>query len=97
METRLTTNKTTEDIRRAIEKGMKENSRARSFSILAESNGQRIIIGSDPDVWACTVGFESRGVCGMQRHAWKNVPGYAERVCNYIAGIMTGSRVPLNF
>lgn len=97
METRFNTNKTAEGIRAAIEEGMKANSRKQSFSIVAESNGARLIIGSDSDVWCCTVGFEARGLCGMKRNAWKDVPGYAERVCNYLVGIMTGCRVPLNF
>lgn len=96
METRFNTNRTAQDIRRAVEQGMKENSRKQSFSVLAEANGSRLIIGSDSDVWACTAGFEAHGFCGMKRHAWKNVPGYAERACNYLAGIMTGNRAPLN-
>jgi hypothetical protein len=51
---------------------------------------------SSPESDFLPYGWEWEGVRGIQRHAWKEVPGYAERICKYLSGILSDKDVPLN-
>lgn len=97
MELRIKTDKTAGAIRAAIEKKMAENRRKQVFTADAEIGGSQIVVFDESDYNTCPCwlpGF--KGVRGIQRHAWERVPGYAERCCNHLAGIMIGENVPLN-
>lgn len=94
METRVKTDKTAEAIRAAIENTMKNNRRNRVFVAVAERNGDSLIVGLQNDYPLYSGDF--RGIQGIRRECWGVVPGYAERACSYLAGIMTGTPVKLN-
>ncbi len=94
METRKTTNQTPAAIRAAIEDCFKNNPRKRVFQALAECSGAVLIAAPETDFLPNNADF--RGLCGLRRELWGTAPGYADRVCNYLAGLMTGRRVELN-
>ena len=89
---------TPEGIVEGIEKMMSDNPRRRVFHAVAQPGGDTVISGPESDLFPepGTDGGNYEGVSGVQRYAWKNVPGYAERTARYLYGILTGRRVPLN-
>ena len=94
--TEIIKGRTPEGIRLAIEAMMKDNPRKQVFHACALSLGAELRSAPETDdLEAYPIGMYE-GVRGIRRQAWRDVPGYAERVCNYLAGIMTGKRARLN-
>lgn len=77
-----------------IETMMNNNPRKRVFHATAERGGTMVVSGPETD--SLPNGWNWQGVRGIQRAAWKQVPGYASRICKFLAGILADKDVPLN-
>ena len=80
------TNRTADGIRAELEKMMANNPRKQVFVAVAEAGGCIIVAGPESD--CISYGSEFHGFCGIRRQCWKDVPGYAARVCQNLSDIM---------
>ena len=60
--------------------------RRQVFVAVAERGGAEIIVA--PEAEGIEHGPEFQGYQGIQRHAWREVPGYPERVAGKLLAIM---------
>lgn len=88
------TYKTWQQVMANIEAMMKDNPRKRVFHATAERGGTVVVSGPESD--SLPYGGNWQGVRGIQRNAWNTVPGYATRVCRFLAGILADKDEPLN-
>lgn len=86
MEIRIET-RTAEGVREAIQNAMRGNRRSRVFRAVGNAGAGLLSVSpcaEDTDTW----GDSWHGYTGIQRHAWENVPGYAEDLADRLAAIL---------
>lgn len=89
--TLLQTNiKSPQEIQVSIEKMMALNTRKQVFHAIVQIGGNTLECGPMAEELRGHEGYE--GLCGLQRHAWKNVPGYKDRVSKHLHDLMAGNK-----
>lgn len=72
----------------AIARAFSESGRKQVFVVTAEVGGNRVAVCPESN-YECA-GKNFKGYRGVDRWKWKNVPNYAERVCNNLLAVMNG-------
>lgn len=92
MITRFETNKTAASIIEAVNACMNQNPRRRNFHIQAETGGAVVFVAPEvEDIETGGRGREFQGLRLILRDRWNNVPGYADRVADYILDILNAA------
>lgn len=86
MQISIETKGTAGEILDALELCMKLNSRKQVFHAMAEKGGRGLIAAPESEIFRFRGDYS--GFCGIHRHAWKNVPGYREKIAGDLAAIM---------
>lgn len=87
MEIRIETRGGAGEIFAAIQKALNENRRRRVFRAVVNAGAGLLSVSpesEDTETW----GESWRGYAGIQRHAWDQVPGYADDLADRLAAIL---------